>query len=874
MVIEPKPETPDQLEPSAPLPLDNQATEIVATPTQPAPGADNQISNQPPIATEQPTQREAPVATAAPVASAPPTTPLANRDIYERKPPVTTAPTQAPLQPAPSAQPMPPMPPQPPMQPLPPQETPQQAQAAEQAQQARAANDSGKLRVVLGDQPVFIGSSRRNTLFIPDTGVAPLQARIEHDQTGEYTLTALARGVYINGIAVQQAVLLPGAELRIGRHRFIFTGKELHQYDAEQEVRVDAIDLTETRRVGLLGLHRKVLLDDISISLLPGSFVAIVGASGAGKSTLLRALSGQQPADKGTVLYNGLTMLTKRHHFCTSMGYVPQDDIVHKNLTVESALTYEARLRLPESYSHQQIADHVRWSLAAVELTEQRHQLISHLSGGQRKRVNIALELLGRPAIFYLDEPTAGLDPGLDAKMMQLLRRLADGGQTVALVTHATANIDMCDYVCFLAPNGRLAYYGPPEKLKQHFRTDNYAEMYNALYADPDRWVALFRQSPDYLQYVEGLRVQSENIAQAESEQAPKDALKAPTNAAVNAPVNAPMYTAANAPMMAAGQAPAAMASSMANPAINPAAPAQPAPKTDKTGDSPFGLSTECASNPLRQFWLLTLRYLDLTIHDPINLLILLAQAPIIALLIVLLADKSAVHQVMSPPNPLTHTDYSAQRTLFIMVCSAIWFGIVNAAREIVKEAPIYRRERAVNLRIIPYIFSKIVVLGLLCAIQDAALLLIVGAKVGYPTRGLIWPGQGGAFAEMYISLLLMGLVGVLLGLFISALAPTSDRAMSLVPLALIPQIIFANVIFTLTGTAGKIISYLTPSRWGMQAMGATVRLNNTYAGMGDTPFYKSDVPHLLGFWLALVALAVLFFILTLLAQRSKDELA
>jgi len=710
----------------------------------------------------------------------------------------------------------------------------------------RVASDVGGRRIPLGDTPVLIGSAPDNTITLPDPEVAPYHARIERDASGQFEVTELAanQGLFVNSIPIRKAYLLTGAELRIGQHRFIFTGDDLLLYDAQREARVDAINLSEAVReggLGPLGGHQKVLLDNISITLLPGTFVAIVGASGAGKTTLLRALSGQDPAENGKVLYNGMEVVEKRHAFSTRAGYVPQDDIVHKNLTVERALYYAGRLRLPETTTRAQVWERVRQALAAVELTDQRRMVIGKLSGGQRKRVNIALELLARPTIFYLDEPTSGLDPGLDRMMMELLRRLANSGQTVALVTHATSNIDICDYICFLAPNGRLAYYGPPERLKQFFQVDDYADIYNALYSDPDRWVALFHQSPDYLQYVEALRLQGENLARAEASAGAPGAAADGIGAHVSAPRGAN---------------------------------AQGAGARVGVASAPRSEARPVGSDRVRQFFILTQRYLNLLAHDPINVLILLAQAPIIALLITVLADKNIVHQVMVPPNPAFHADFSAQRTLFIIVCSAVWFGIVNAAREIVKEAPIYRRERSVSLHLWPYILSKLVVLGLLCAIQDAALLLIVGAKVGYPTRGLLWPGTGGAFAEMYLTLLLVALVGLTLGLLISALAPTTDRAMSIVPLALIPQIIFANVIFTLSGVWGKIISYLIPARWGMQAIGSVVRLNDTYAGMDGMAFYNASPWRLLGFWAMLVALGVVFLGLTYLFQRRKDVAA
>jgi ABC transport system ATP-binding/permease protein len=577
---------------------------------------------------------------------------------------------------------------------------------------------------------------------------------------------------------------------------------------SEETIRVDAVDVTETVREGLplplLG-SRKVLLDDVSITLRPGAFVAILGASGAGKTMLLRALSGQMQSQQGSVFYNGLNLVRHRHQFSTSTGFVPQDDIVHKNLLVADALEYAAGLRLPCDTPPHELVARVDEVLEDVDLTDQRKQLISRLSGGQRKRVNIALELLGRPAVFYLDEPTSGLDPGLDLKMMQLLRRLSDRGQTVVLVTHTTSNIDLCDEICFLAPGGRLAYFGPPDQLKAFFHSDDYANIYNLLYDEPERWAERFRQSPDYQRFVEAPHEQSENIA--------------------------PAWERENAPEPGAGA---------------------------------------CDSSVL-QFWLLTRRYINVMVHDLPTLLLLLLQAPIIAALVWLLADHNVLRDtaagVLSKGAP---QDIYAQEVLFTVIVSAIWFGIINAAREIVKEAPIYRRERAVNLRLFPYVLSKVVVLGALLAVQDFILLFIVGTKTGYPANGLIWHGTSGAFAELYLTLLLSSFAGLMMGLVISALVPNSDRAVSIVPVLLIPQIIFASVIFELKGTAGQWISVILPSRWGMQAVGSIDHLHDKFTDH-STAFYAHDAAHLLAFWGALVVLTLVFLVLTLLAMRRKD---
>lgn len=652
-----------------------------------------------------------------------------------------------------------------------------------------------------------IGSAPDNSVVLDDPLVSGHHARLTLNPDGEYILADLGstHGTYLNGFHVRRARLMPGAEIRIGPYSFVFTGTELTQYDAGKSIRIDAIDLVQTTRVGLLGMKQKVLLDHISLTILPGTFVAVVGPSGAGKTMLLNALSGQNPAKSGRVLYNGVDYYQHRPSFSTSIGYVPQDDIIHKDLTVERALYYAARIRLAKGLSHEQVRRRIAQVLEDVEMDPQRKQLISRLSGGQRKRVSIAVELLANPALFFLDEPTSGLDPGLDRKMMQLLRRLADRGHTIVLSTHATANIDICDEVCFLATGGRLAYYGPPAQMKQHFERSDYADIYNAIDSDPDQWVAYFDQSRDYLKYVVGPRMQSRSRVASDDVATPQSAR---------------------------------------------------APRPRRT-------------RQFRQFRLLTERYFELMAHDRMNVLILLAQAPIIAILVILLARSNVLPHVSSAADLLRPLDIDAQRTLFILVTSAVWFGTINAAREIVKEAPIYHRERAINLGLAPYVFSKVVVLGLLSAIQSFLLLYIVGTKTGYPSHGLLFSGTVGAFVELYITLLITSFAGLMMGLLISALAPNTDRAVSIVPIILIPQIIFANVIFTLSGI-GNVISWIMPARWGMQATGSIARLHNQFSGH-DTTFYVAKAANELGYWGVLVLLALVMLGLTLLIQRHKD---
>ncbi len=656
-------------------------------------------------------------------------------------------------------------------------------------------------------ESLTLGRAVECDVALDDPLVAPRQARLGRAADGTYTLENLdqSRPIFVNGLAVRQAQLAPGAEAQLGQSSFVLTGAGLVQSDDLRSIQVDAIHLRETVGEGLFGRTRKTVLDDISLSIPPGAFVAIVGSSGAGKTTLLGALDGQRPPESGTVLYNGRNLYRELAFFSQTQGYVPQDDIIHKYLTVERALYYAARLRLPESLTHEQISARIDQTLEDIDMQAQRRQLIGRLSGGQRKRVSIGVELLAWPGIFLLDEPTSGLDPALDRHIMQMLRALADRRQTIILTTHTMEHIDLCDYICFLAPGGRLVYFGAPAAMRDHFQMDDYADIFAAIHSDPDHWVALFRQSPDYLRYVAGPRLQSENKSR-------------------------PRANSASAPL-------------------------PPARQPDQ----------------LRQLWLLTLRYLEIFRRDKMNLLILFAQAPIIAALVALLSTHNIVRELTSAPGLSPPPDLGAQRTLFIMVCSAAWFGIINALREIVKERPIYRRERAIYLAIAPYALSKALVLGALGLAQSVILLVLVSLRSGYPLHGILLPGEQGAFAEMLLTLWLVSLAGLAMGLMVSALAPNADRAVSLAPLLLVPQIIFANVIFTLKSGAA-IISWIAPSRWGMQALGSIAQVRDPFSGHAHDAFYASSPAHLLGFWLALVGLIALYSALTLLALRRADR--
>lgn len=360
--------------------------------------------------------------------------------------------------------------------------------------------------ISLRHRSVLLGRDDDATLQLASPIVSRRHATIEPDGQGRYILRDHSmNGVFVDGDRVKgSAVLRDGADIQIGPFTLVLRGDTLEVVDPGNQIRLDAWGLV--REVQVKGRQTRRLLDEVSLAIEPGQFVALVGGSGAGKSTLMRTLLGLDPTDQGTVFLNGNAL---RHNFGiyrSQIGYVPQDDIVHRDLTVAEVLTYAARLRLPADIEVEQV---VNQTLEQIEMVDRRDVLVSHLSGGQRKRVSIGVELLADPKLFFLDEPTSGLDPGLDKKMMQLLRKLADQGRTVILVTHATANITLCDRLVFVGRGGKLCYFGPPQKALTFFGlpSGDFADIYNELErgeAVVRQWADRFRQSDDYWHYVTG----------------------------------------------------------------------------------------------------------------------------------------------------------------------------------------------------------------------------------------------------------------------------------------------------------------------------------------------------------------------------------
>ncbi|MFD9318873.1 FHA domain-containing protein [Streptomyces sp. NPDC060053] len=352
----------------------------------------------------------------------------------------------------------------------------------------------------LPSRTVRIGRAGDNDLVVDDLVVSRRHAELRALPEGGHEIVDLGshNGTYLNGLPVTRAPLDPGDIVGIGHSDFCLVGDQLQEYVDTGEVSLDVQDLTVAVDRG-----RKVLLDHVSFPVGEKCLLAVVGPSGAGKSTLLGALTGQRPADHGTVVYDGRDLYRDYAELRQRIGLVPQDDILHAQLTVRSALVYAAELRFPQDTAKAERRDRVEEVIRELGLEQRATQPVHSLSGGQRKRVSVALELLTKPSLLFLDEPTSGLDPGMDRSVMHMLRGLADDGRTVIVVTHSVLSLDVCDRLLVLAPGGRVAYYGPPEDALAFFGFEQWPEAFEAFERDQDRdWAGEYRDSPFRRQYV------------------------------------------------------------------------------------------------------------------------------------------------------------------------------------------------------------------------------------------------------------------------------------------------------------------------------------------------------------------------------------
>jgi ABC transport system ATP-binding/permease protein len=703
---------------------------------------------------------------------------------------------------------------------------------ATQARPEAAARGGARHKTVLGQ---FIsGATGSQTKSIGRTKDCDIQ--IEHPQVSSQHAflhsvdgalfiedQGSANGTFVRGQRIpkgQRVAVTPGEKVFIGpmplriqsdarevamviEDAASWEGKPLYEIEAWDL----ALEVDDRDRPG----QKKLLLDHVSFKALPGDFIALMGPSGSGKTTLMLTLNGYLRPTSGQVRINGEDLHSIYDALRGSIGYVPQDDIVHPELTVWEAVRYSAKFRLPPDYSEEEIERRVMTTLQQLGLENVKDLQIGKpekkiLSGGQRKRVNIAMELVTDPVIMFLDEPTSGLAADDTTALVKLLADLArQTGKTIITTIHQPAKdeFEKFNLALIMGLGGVPIYYGPTQPdayrffgswLERQGRpnvVDNPRDMFDML---------LQREQP----MLETLRRDNPNVTRQEA------------RAAAARQWHAEFFSDQN-----------------------------PTFRAMFSGKRQVGAGTESAAVPKKrpntqgQFGQLFGRYFKIKRRDVGGMAIMLLQAPIIAVLLALVFGGQedaipywclgAIQELASRSGELekassgilggmrSTNDHTV--AIFFLAVTAVWFGTSNAAREIVSERAIYVRERMVNLGLFNYVVSKFLLLSLITVVQCTVLLGIVFFALGF---------SGGlpAFLVDLATLIATGMNSVAIGLLVSTIVVSSEAAMALTPIALIPQVVLGGLMVPMTTNAMLTWPMLVmPARWGFQGLIAQERI-------------------------------------------------
>jgi ABC transport system ATP-binding/permease protein len=540
--------------------------------------------------------------------------------------------------------------------------------------------------------------------------------------------------------------------------------------------------------------RREPTIRDVSFTVPDGGLLAVVGPSGSGKSTLCTAILGEIRQVEGRVVLGGIDLVRAGPLARRMVSFVPQDEALHDELTPWQALNLTAALRLAPAAGALERARRLTEVIDLLEIQDFATTRIGQLSGGQRKRVAVAMELLSEPRLLMLDEPTAGLDEGLDRVMMQLLRRVADAGCTVLVVTHSSANLTLADSVLALDRAGHVAYRGPAEDMLPTLGADSHAEAMQALFVPPD-------DPPRRLTVVEP-------------------------------------------PRAAAGTRPAGRSAR------------RPVPVPDRL-DLGIRHST----------WVLLRREVRRMAGTPLHLGRGVFLLPVLTCVLAAWAGDRGLAGHPQAPNPMQGSALST-----LVVCTA-FFAMALSFATVVGDRAVIDRERRWGVPPASVILSKALALTPLTVVQSVlGLLLYLTVRAG-PDRAL---GTAPAALVLAAILALLGVSSMCLGLLISTVSPSLERAVFALMASTAVLVMLSGLFIALgqpSGTGGRtlaLLSQLTPTRWGAAALAA-------YIGFVPTEVVRAGA-HLPAdrLWLhntdavvtALSALAVMTLVYGLLAAQ------
>ena len=584
-----------------------------------------------------------------------------------------------------------------------------------------------------------IGRSSKSDLIIDDPTVSRKHARISFENNDFWIEDLQSKNkTYLNGKEIRNKTQLKETDVVTISFYSISLPEGLKDLKKQKKA-ISAVSIKKTYPNGKVGLQT------LSIDIESSSFIALMGPSGCGKSTLLKCLNGENPATQGNVFIHGLSIVEHFNLIKKKIGYVPQDDIIHKELSVYKTLYYAAKLRLPDDTTDEEINRRIDKVIGNLNLDQDKNKDIRNipvgdLSGGQRKRISIAVELLTEPTILFLDEPTSPLDPETIENFLKSLQDLAKGGTTIIMVTHKPEDLNYVDQVVFLGVQGHLTFKGSSGLLIPHFKVNNIVEVYSKM-SNPSE-VAHYYQKPDFF----------------------------------------------------------------------------PKPNADEAA-----VKRDKPDSFIMQLYWLTARYFKIKLNDRQNLALLLAQPLIIAGLVCLVFNQLRIG------------------VLFLMTISAIWFGVSNAAKEIVGELNVYQRERMFNLKINTYILSKCLVLSGIALLQTLVFVAIIYFNFKINTVPEFDTIYLKSFWSSVAFMFYISFSATLMGLLLSAYFTSTEKVMTVVPITLMPQILLAGVMTKIDSLLVELLSLTTLGRWGTEGL-ARIQ-DSAFSGNGEVKSILGPAP-------------------------------
>jgi len=594
------------------------------------------------------------------------------------------------------------------------------------AETQRAVDD--KDRIIISESVTIGRSAEYSDWVVPDPHVAAAHTRVTNEN-GVLTVTGLKSqlGTLVNGQILRTKkphVLSDGDLLQIGSAGFTVDGISLLSTARTDHAHIECEALT--RVVDTEDGKKKTILNNVSLNIPPKSFVVLLGPSGSGKSTLLNAINGRTTATTGDVWLNKADLYANYNRLRSRIANVPQKDILHFELPLETSLAFTAALKLPNDMDNIEKSQAVNQALTEVGMHALKTESMKKYSGGQIKRASVAHEILSNPSLVCVDEATSGLDEHSDREIMSLLRDIADGGKTILCITHNLGNVaEFSDTLVVMAEGGYLAFCGSPQDAMLYFEITDLSQLYIRLRDNPgETWAVLW-----------SVHIQSDIEASLNVGKIQRDQLS-----------------------------------------IH---------KEKISTLQHFGIM-------LRHGRVVMRRIRALVIRDRTSLLVMTLQPALVFLVIWLLfGEVGSAGEEMN--------------VAFLLIVCTFWFGCSNSAKEIVKERPVFEKERHGGLNAFGYLGAKAFWLIGVTLVQSFTLFMFTKFATGLPLD----------FPSAFMGITAIAICGVGLGLCISVLSKNTDVAVSAVPLAIIPQVILGGLLKAPDGVSEFIAWIGVPCYWG-----------------------------------------------------------